>query len=218
MGMVSYTHPFLIGDRIMKIIVTGFEPFGNETVNPSWEAVKALPDVAAGVELVKLELPVVYDTCGSLIGQAIAAHEPAAVMLVGQAGGRSCITPEFVAINQRDGIADNSGKAYSGTKIAYNGPDAFFSTLPVRKMVERMNEAGIPAKLSYTAGTYVCNNLMYEALRLTEETETICGFVHIPFSSEQAAAHGGSYPSMETALCTRGLMKCLEAVIEQIRV
>ncbi|MCH5278877.1 MAG: pyroglutamyl-peptidase I [Christensenellaceae bacterium] len=202
----------------MKILVTGFEPFGNEQVNPSWQAVNALPSFVLGAQIAKLELPVVYDTCGELLIGAIERELPDAVLLVGQAMKRNCITPEFVAINQRDGVKDNAGVEYRGCRITPEAPDAYFSTLPVRAMVRRMTENGIPAKLSYTAGTYVCNNLMFHALHYSamNHPSMPTGFVHIPLSMEQAAAHGGEYPGMEVETCIRGLTVCIETIINEL--
>ena len=148
-----------------KILVTGFGPFGGETVNPAFEAVRLLPDTIAGLQLVKLELPTVFGAAGERLLAKIEAVQPAAILCVGQAGGRAAITPEKVAINYMDGrIPDNAGRQPQDEPIRPDGLDAYFTTLPVRRMAERIRAAGIPAAVSYTAGTYVCNYLMYTLL------------------------------------------------------
>ena len=201
----------------MKILVTGFEPFGTDKINPSWEAVKQLPENIAGNEVIKKEFPVVFDSCYELIGKLINAEHPDAILHIGQAGGRTCITPEFVAINQRNGI-DNAGIEYHDAKIFDEAPDAYFTTLPVKRMTDRLHASGIPAKISYTAGTYVCNNLMYSSLHYINRNKLniACGFVHIPFSAEQAVIHGsGGYPFMDIRTSAQAVKECIAAIFEK---
>lgn len=150
----------------MKILVTGFDPFGGETVNPAYEAVKLLPDTIAGAQIIKLQVPTRFALSGTVLEAAVNEHRPDAVICVGQAGGRSAITPERVAINLADAsIPDNAGDQPVDEPIRKDGAPAYFTSLPVKAMVQKMRAAGIPAALSYTAGSFVCNSLMlYAAL------------------------------------------------------
>ena len=140
----------------MKILITGFEPFGGESINPAYEAVKLLPDTVCGAQIVKLEVPTVFGKAGDILHAAVAEHRPDAVICVGQAGGRAAITPERVAINIMDGrIADNAGFMPVDRTIRTDGENAYFSTLPIKAMVAAIRAEGIPAEVSNTAGTYV---------------------------------------------------------------
>ena len=196
------------------ILVTGFQPFGGEKINPAWEAVRALPDTIAGANVVKLEIPVVFDSGADAVSAAI---DPDIVLCVGQAGGRAKITPEFVGINYRDArIPDNDGNQPHAEKIVEDGPDAYFATLPVRAMTEAMNEAGIPAAVSYTAGTYVCNDVMYSMLHAlaTKHPNARGAFLHVPFATEQATKQPANTASLPIEIMTRGLEVALAAAVE----
>lgn len=151
----------------MKVLVTGFQPFGKETMNPSFEAVRMLPDEIAGAQIVKEEIPVVFRKGGQAVHEAVRRENPDIVILVGQAGGRAAMTVERVAINCEDcpsGFPDNEGNAPQDEKIYADGPDAYFATIPIKAMVKKMMDNGVPASVSNTAGTYVCNDLMYHLL------------------------------------------------------
>ena len=149
----------------MKILITGFNPFGGESTNPAFEAVKLLPDTIKEAQIIKLEIPTEFKRAGKVLQDGIETNKPDVVVCIGQAGGRSAITPEKVAINLMDGrIPDNAGYQPVDTPVREDGPTAYFASLPVKAMVETIREAGIPAFLSYSAGTYVCNFLMYELL------------------------------------------------------
>ena len=140
----------------MKILVTGFDPFGGETVNPAYEAVKLLPDTIAGAQIIKLQVPTRFALSGTVLEAAVNEHRPDAVICVGQAGGRSAITPERVAINLADAsIPDNAGDQPVDEPIRKDGAPAYFTSLPVKAMVQKMRAAGIPAALSYTAGSSI---------------------------------------------------------------
>ena len=165
------------------ILVTGFQPFGGEKINPAWEAIRVLPDSIVGSKVVKLQIPVVFGVGADVVSTAIDHINPDIVLCVGQAGGRAKITPEFVGINYRDArIPDNDGNQPHAQRIVEDGPDAYFATLPVRAMTEAMNESGIPAALSYTAGTYVCNDVMYSMLlqSILTRAELLCMFLLQP--------------------------------------
>ena len=199
-----------------KILVTGFQPFGGESMNPAWEAVRALPDTIAGAEVVKIEIPVVFGEGAAKVAAAIEAEQPTHVLCVGQAGGRAKIPPEFVGINYRDArIPDNAGNQPIDEKIVEGAPNAYFATLPVRAMIRAMNDAGIPAAVSYTAGTYVCNDVMYSLLHeLATKHPNVHGtFLHVPYATEQATKQPVGTASMTVEMMTRGLELALEAAI-----
>ncbi|AML59606.1 Pyrrolidone-carboxylate peptidase [Serratia rubidaea] len=180
------------------VLITGFEPFDGERVNPSWEVVKQLNDMElSGVRIVARQLPCVFGASLTALNAAIDELAPQMVLAVGQAGGRSDISLERVAINIDDArIPDNQGQQPIDEPIVADGPAAYFSTLPIKAVVDSMREAGIPASVSQTAGTYVCNHVMYGLLhRLRDQPAIKGGFIHIPYLPEQAAAHPGQ-PSM----------------------
>lgn len=202
----------------MKILFTGFEPFGGEAVNPSWEAVRMLPDTIDGAEIVRLRLPVSYNRVEALLRGAIEKEEPDAVICVGQAGGRAMLTPERVAINLMDSTSpDNDGAAYTDAPICADGPAAYFSTLPLRKMVAAMQNAGVPAAISNTAGTYVCNATMYHLLRMLEREFPggVGGFVHIPYACAQAAGKPAGTPSLPLETMSRGLFEAARVIARE---
>ena len=198
----------------MKILITGFDPFGGETVNPAYEAVKLLPDTIAGAEIIKLEVPTRFHRAGAVLEDAMQRHKPDAVICVGQAGGRAAITPEKVAINLMDGrIPDNAGYQPVDVPIREGGETAYFTSLPVKAMVQRMRDAGIPAAVSYTAGTYVCNYLLYTLLYLIDKKypNVRGGFIHVPYAMEQVINKPLGTPSMDLRQIARGLETAVEA-------
>ena len=171
-----------------KLLITGFDPFGGEAVNPAFEAVRLLPDEIAGFELCKLEIPTEFIRSSVILKDAIRTQTPDAVLCVGQAGGRTAVTPERVAINLMDArIPDNAGYQPVDTPIVPDGPTAYFSTLPVKAIVEQIQSAGLPAAVSNTAGTYVCNSLLYTLLHTAalEYPGLRGGFLHVPYAMEQ---------------------------------
>lgn len=199
----------------MKILITGFDPFGGETVNPAYEAVKLLPDTIAGAEIIKLEVPTRFHRAGAVLEDAMQRHKPNVVICVGQAGGRAAITPEKVAINLMDGrIPDNAGYQPVDAPIREDGETAYFTSLPVKAMVQRMRDAGIPAAVSYTAGTYVCNYLLYTLLYLIDKKypHVRGGFIHVPYAMEQVINKPLGTPSMDLRQIARGLETAVEAV------
>ncbi|ENM2865648.1 pyroglutamyl-peptidase I [Citrobacter koseri] len=180
------------------VLITGFEPFGGEQVNPSWEVVSRLDNaIIAGCRVVARQLPCVFGDSLTVLNAAIDALSPVLVLAIGQAGGRTDITVERVAINIDDArIPDNRGRQPVDEPIVAEGPAAWFSTLPIKVMVSAMREAGIPASVSQTAGTFVCNHVMYGLLHKLRDIQDVKGgFIHIPYLPEQAAAHPGA-PSM----------------------
>lgn len=199
-----------------RILFTGFEPFGGETVNPSWEAVALLPDRAGRAEIIKRHLPVEYDTVAGLLRKAIEEERPHAVICVGQAGGRAVLTPEMVAINLNDAsIPDNAGISHDGAAICQDGPAAYFATIPVKAVCAGMQEAGVPSAVSYTAGTYVCNNAMYHLLYLLEREypEIRGGFIHVPYECSQVLGKS-NMPSLPLPVIAKGLEAAAKVTAE----
>ena len=190
----------------MKVLVTGFEPFGGEKINPSWEAVNALPDEIEGTVLVKRQLPVTFNGVRELLPRLIVKERPDVVILTGQAGGRPNITIERVAINVMDStMADNEGFKPEDEPVFEGAPAAYFSTLSIKDIVKALREKKIPASVSNTAGTYVCNTAMFTALHTIAVAgmETKAGFIHVPFSHEQALDK--PRPSMALETITRAI-------------
>ncbi len=200
----------------MKILITGFDPFGDETINPAYEAVKLLPDKIKGAKIYKLEIPTVMNKSIEKTIEKIKEIEPNIVINVGQAGGRYYITPEKVAINLNDfRIPDNEGNQISDQQIYEDGETAYFTTLPVKAMVKKMKEANIPATLSYTAGSFICNHVMYGILYYVNKNNLNIksGFIHIPYMTEQVIEKKNE-PSLSLETLKEGLVKSIEAVIE----
>jgi pyroglutamyl-peptidase len=167
------------------LLITGFEPFGGEDRNPSWEAVNALPERIGARKLFKLLLPVEFGRAAALAADAAEKYHADEILCVGLAAGRTAVTPEAIGVNMRDAsIPDNAGYKPEGDPIDPNGPAAYFSTLPVREMTAAIASANVPSKLSYTAGTYVCNDLLYTLLRRFSGTATRAAFVHIPLEKD----------------------------------
>ena len=193
-----------------KLLITGFDPFGGETINPAWEAVKLLPDVIGDYALTKLEIPTVFGTAGQKVLQAAQECQPDVVLCIGQAGGRKAITPEMVGINLRHGrIADNAGNQPQDEPVAADGPAAYFATVPVRKMTAAIEAAGIEAAVSYSAGAFVCNDTLYAVLHHFAGTAVQAGFVHVPFLPQQAKE---GVPSMQLEDIVRGLAAMIGAL------
>ena len=200
----------------MKILVTGFDPFGKDTINPSIEAVKRLPDKINGVKIIKLEIPTKFNESAILVQETIEQVKPDYVLHIGQAGGRHEITPERVAINIDDAsIADNAGNQPIDQVIQKDGESAYFSSLPVKAMVQYMREEGVASSISNTAGTFVCNHIMYQTLHFVSKTHpTIqAGFIHIPFLPEQVVERQNVI-SMTLDDIVRGIIAALKAIID----
>ena len=194
----------------MKIIVTGFDPFGGEKINPSIECVKALPEIE-GVELIRLELPTVFKESAKRLNEVINDVKPDAVLSVGQAGGRAGITMERIAINVDDArIPDNISQQPIDEEIQVEGEAAYFSTLPIKRIVKAIREAGISAEVSNSAGTFVCNHIMYQALFAATKADKPfkAGFMHIPFIPEQTA----DKPFLPLEESTKALQIAIETI------
>ena len=200
----------------MKILVTGFDPFGGEKVNPALEAVKSLPSVIHGAEIRWVEIPTVFYQSAEVLEAEIVRYQPDVVLCIGQAGGRAGLTPERVAINQDDArIPDNQGNQPIDTPIRLDGQAAYFSTLPIKAMVQAIKEEGLPATVSNTAGTFVCNHLMYQALYLADKKfpNMRAGFMHIPYMTEQVINKPNT-ASMNLTDIVRGIEAAIGAIVE----
>ena len=194
----------------MKIIVTGFDPFGGEKINPSIECVKALPEIE-GVELFRVELPTVFKESANRLNEVINDVKPDAVLCVGQAGGRPGVTMERVAINVDDArIPDNISQQPIDEAIQLDGEAAYFTTLPIKRIVNAIRKAGIPAEVSNTAGTFVCNHIMYQALFTATKADKPfkAGFMHIPFIPEQTT----DKPSLPLEESTKALQIAIKTI------
>jgi pyroglutamyl-peptidase len=194
------------------VLLTGFEPFDKEPINPSWEAARALDGVRVGEDavIVARQLPCVFGLALDKLGEILAELKPALVIAVGQAGGRTEMSVERVGINVDDGrIADNAGHQPIDEPIVAGGPAAYFATLPIKAIVRDMRAAGVPASVSQTAGTYVCNHVLYGLMHHLAvgglgAAGTRGGFIHIPYLPEQSARHPGQ-SSMALATLIEGL-------------
>ena len=200
----------------MKVLVTGFDPFGGEKLNPALEAIKSLPSEIQGAEVRWLEVPTVFYKSAKILEEEIRIYQPDIVLCIGQAGGRKGLTPERVAINQDDArIPDNEGNQPIDLPIRQDGAPAYFSSLPIKAMVQAIKKEGLPASVSNTAGTFVCNHLMYQVLYLVEkEFPTIkAGFMHIPYMMEQVIDKPNT-PAMDLVDIVRGIEAAIRATIE----
>ena len=201
----------------MKVLITGFDPFGGESVNPAYEAVKMLPDMVAGAEVIKLEIPTVFTKSGEVVEKAMEEHNPDVVICVGQAGGRSSITIEKVAINLAEArIKDNEGQQPLDTPLHEDGETAYFTNLPCKAVVKELRDNKIPAHISYTAGTFVCNDVMYHVLYLINKkfANVRGGFIHVPYALEQVIDKPLGTCAMSLETISKGLELAIKAIVE----
>lgn len=199
----------------MKVLITGFDPFGGESINPALEAVKKLPDTIEGAEIIKLEIPTVFRKSLEKIEENIIKFNPDVVISIGQAGGRFGITPERVAINIDDArIPDNETNQPIDIPIFEDGDTAYFTTLPIKAMVKEMQDNGIPSSVSNTAGTFVCNHVMYGVLYMAAKKypNIKAGFIHVPYIPSQVVTKQNQ-PSMSTEDIIKGLTLCIKAIV-----
>jgi pyroglutamyl-peptidase len=190
-----------------KLLITGFDPFGGETVNPAWEAVKKLPDRITDYTLYKLEIPTVFGLAAETVLAKATDFQPDVILCIGQAGGRAAVTPERIAVNIRDArIPDNAGNQPGGEQIAPDGPAAYFATVPVKEMAAAIENAGIAATVSNSAGAFVCNDTLYSLLHHYAHTDVKVGFIHVPYLPEQGQ------PNMELEVITKALEAAIEAI------
>jgi pyroglutamyl-peptidase len=201
--------------RRPSILLTGFEPFGGESVNPSWQVAQALDSEGlSGATVHALQLPCVFGAARDALDVALSKARPTLVLALGQAGGREGFTVERVAINVDDGrIPDNAGRQPIDLAIVPGGPAAYFATLPIKAMVAALQRAGWPAAVSQTAGTYVCNHVFYGLMHSLRRRRSVrAGFMHLPWLPEQAAAQAGQ-PSLPLGVQTAGVRLALQAAL-----
>ena len=190
-----------------RMLITGFAPFGGNDVNPAWEAVKKLPEDVGEYELYKLNVPTVYHEAAQMIIDKAESIGAQVIISVGLAGGRDAVTPERIGVNIRDArITDNAGVHCSGEPVVQDGPAAYFSTLPVMQMAQAIRDVGVPGAVSNTAGTYVCNDVLYTLLHRYRDTAVRVGFIHVPYLPEQGS------PSLPLEETVRALQAAIEAL------
>ena len=189
-----------------KLLITGFDPFGKDTINPSWEAVQRLPDVVGDFALCKLQIPTVFRKAANCVLQQAEIFQPDVILCVGQAGGRGAVTPERIAVNIRDArITDNAGVQPQDELVVHDGPAAYFSTVPVVEMADAIQKSQLPADVSNSAGTFVCNDVLYTLLHHYHGTATKVGFIHVPYLPEQGT------PSMSLSQIIDALCAAISA-------
>lgn len=190
-----------------RLLITGFDPFGGESVNPSWLAVERLPERIGGFVLCKLLIPTCFSNAAAAVLEKAAEIQPDVILCIGQAGTRDAVTPERIAVNIRDArIPDNAGFQPGGEPVAPDGPAAYFSTVPVREMAQAIRDVGLPGRVSNSAGTFVCNDVLYSLLRRYHGTSVRVGFIHVPWLPEQGA------PSLPLEQTVRALETAIGAL------
>lgn len=200
----------------MKVLITGFDPFGGDKVNPAYEAVKLIPNEVAGAQIIKIEIPTVFEESAKVLEASMKEHQPDIVICVGQAGGRSAVSLERVAINLAEArIPDNKGNQPIGVKLEEEGETAYFTSLPIKAMMKNIQDHGLPAYISYTAGTFVCNDIMYRLLYMIDKefSGVKGGFIHVPFEPTQVIDRPIGTPSMPIQTIADSLIYAVEAAI-----
>jgi pyroglutamyl-peptidase len=200
----------------MKVLVTAFDPFDTDKVNPAFEAVKLLPAEIAGAAITTLEVPTVFAKGAAIMEAKMREINPDLVICVGQAGGRAHVTLERVAINLIEArVKDNAGNQPFDAAIKEDGENAYFTNLPLKAMVANMHAKGLPGSISYTAGTFVCNEIMYQLLYLIEKefTNVRGGFIHVPFSPDQTITRPVGTPCMSLETIADSLVAAIEAAV-----
>lgn len=199
-----------------RVLLTGFDPFGGERINPAMDVVRELAgERIAGHRVVPATLPVTFADAPAALAAALEREQPALAICIGQAGGRARISLERVALNLVDArIPDNAGAQPIDTRVIDDAPDAYFTTLPVKSMLQAMTASGVPAELSLSAGTYVCNAVFFalQHLLATRWPQVRGGFIHIPYLPQQAALHPGA-PSLGLGTLGKGIGIAIEAAL-----
>ena len=199
------------------VLVTGFDPFGGEQLNPSWLICTRLPKSIGGLRVETCKVPCEFRRAIEVVGEAIERHRPSLVVCLGQAGGRAHLSVERVAINVDDArMGDNAGASPVDEPIAPDGPPAYFATLPIKAMVAAMRAAGVPAEVSNSAGTYVCNHVMYGVLHFIAASgaNARAGFIHVPYAEEQVLDKPG-IAGMALDSMVRGVEAAIAAAAER---
>ena len=200
----------------VHILVTGFEPFGGQSLNPSWEVAHALHGwTLEGAQITSVQLPCVFAQALPALQQALAQHHPDIVLALGQAEGRCDFSVERVAINVMDArVADNAGAQPIDVPVIAGGPAAYFSTLPIKSLVAGLKAAGFPASVSQTAGTFVCNQVFYALQHTLAGRGVHSGFMHLPLLPEQAAQWPGpTLPSWPVSVQVAGVQQALALLV-----
>lgn len=199
----------------MKVLVTGFDPFGEDIINPAFEAVKLLPDEISGAAIIKQEIPTIFTKGAEVLKESINKYAPDVVICVGQAGGRTSVSIEKVAINLIEArIKDNAGNQPLGKAIIEDAPTAYFSNLPIKAMINSINANGLPAYISYTAGTFVCNELMYQLMHFIQKKKILGGFIHVPYIASQVIDKAATACFMSVNDIAKALEFGIRAVID----
>ncbi len=189
-----------------RLLITGFDPFGGESINPAWEAVKLLPKEIGAYTLHKLQIPTVFGLGAEAVLAEAQELKPELILCIGQAGGRSAVTPERIAVNIRDAkIPDNEGNQPVGEYVLPQGPAAYFATVDVMQMVKNAQKQGCSATVSNSAGAFVCNDVLYTLLHCFHGTDTLVGFIHVPWLPEQGN------PSLPVEQTVAALQAMIEA-------
>ena len=190
-----------------KLLITGFDPFGGQSINPAWQAVQKLPDQVGEYVLCKLGIPTVFGVAAETVLETAAKFQPDVILCIGLAGGRDAVTPERIAVNIRDArIPDNAGNQPAGEFVVADGPAAYFATVPVARMAQAIRDAGIPGTVSNSAGAFVCNDTLYALLHHYTGTVTRVGFIHVPNLPEQGS------PSMSLDDIVTALTAAIQAL------
>lgn len=206
-------------DCMPTILVTGFAPFDQEIINPSFEAIKLLNDQIGDARIFKLEIPTVFTESAQYLINQITEINPDIVLMFGQAGGRKSISIERIAINIDDAlIPDNNGNKPIDSLIDIHGNVAYFATIPIKSIFNKLNEYGMPVSISNTAGTYVCNHLMYRVLQYIslKQMKTIAGFIHVPYIHQQTIGKGDVF-SMSLDEIVESMKLIIQAILEENR-
>ena len=188
-----------------RLLITGFDCFGEADINPSWEAVKLLPEQIGDFEITKMEIPTVFGLAAEKVMAKAKDVKPDVILCVGQAGGRAAVTPERIAVNIRDAkIRDNAGNQPVGEFVVSDGPAAYFATVPVMKMAAAICDTELPGMVSNSAGAFVCNDTLYSLLHHYAGTGVKIGFIHVPYLPEQGSP---SLPLEKTAAALKAAIE-----------
>ena len=191
-----------------NLLITGFTPFGGAEINPSWEAVSGLAEIIGNFRVHKLQIPTIFGGASWMVVEHAGPIKPDVILCVGQAGGRTAVTPERIAVNIQDArIPDNAGNQPRGQFVIPGGPAAYFSTVPVEAMAQRIRERGIPAEVSNSAGTFVCNDVLYNLLHHYDVSKIGIGFIHVPWLPQQGQP---SLPLEDTVAALTAAIEALE--------
>ncbi len=202
----------------MNILITGFTPFGNEKINPSWEAVKLLKERIENTNIYILEVPTEFGRASEIVIKEADRVDADVVISIGQAGGRAAVSVEFIGINyMHSNMADNAGIIPNQKRIKEDGDDGYFSNLPVMEIVNNIKSFGMPAYVSYSAGTYVCNDLLYSLMYDIKKRnlDRKAGFIHVPYIHEQVLDKCNYTPSISLERIVETLQIAIETIIKK---